>query len=497
MRRSNLVTTRCVSVASLFGCLLLSFSPQGTNAGEPGRSVPIGGGRHAPAEQAPLADGPSPQRQNANLSTNEWPTAFRLWQLPMGCCCYVIAPTNSQSAIVIDPGASPKDLIRFLEGTNLVVKYVLLTHDHWDHANAVPEIMKRYKDATLICHENSPELAGLKPKIGARRVAAVKGHGLDNSSGTITMEGLTLKACRVSEHAIGHVVFYLGAGREHHLFSGDVGRIKASCGNDKVRKYLPDLPATIVVWFGHDGPVTAWVADLLDEKPAATARTPVEENALKVSLPARASTTTNAAAVQFVSRLENEVFVELNLVRADPPKYAESIRQYRKEFINAFVHRGKGKTAIRTTEGVKAVDEAIAYLGKAKALPPLKASEGLSLSAKDHVEDTGKKGLMGHDGSDRSTMEQRIGRYGKWEEAAGENISYGFDTARDIVFQLIIDDGVPSRGHRSNIFATEFHTVGVAFGVHKTWHYMCVMDFAGGFRDDPMAVGNRKKEKKP
>jgi hypothetical protein len=250
-------------------------------------------------------------------------------------------------------------------------------------------------------------------------VAAIKGHGLDNSSGTITMEGITLKACRVSEHAIGHVVFYLGAGGEHHLFSGDVGcSIKASCGNDKVRQYLPDLPEALVVWFGHGGPFTAWVADLLNEKPAAPPRTPVETSDWKMSLSARVSTT-NAAAALFLSRLENEILGELNLARGDPPKYAEFLRQYSKEFINTFERR-KGNMIIRTKGGVMAVDEAIEYLGKAKGLPPLKASECLTLAAKDHVEVMGKSRLMGHDGADGSTMAQRMARYGKWEATASE-----------------------------------------------------------------------------
>lgn len=171
----------------------------------------------------------------------------------------------------------------------------------------------------------------------------------------------------------------------------------------------------------------------------------------------------------------------INLARTDPAGYARRLREHR-AFYDGDVFRDPDGLAIRTEEGVAAVDEAIRFLERQTPLPPLAASDILRRAAADHVADQGPRGLMGHYGSDGSAFTDRIARRGG-PRSGGENISYGGDSGEAVVIQLIVDDGVADRGHRTNIFRPGYVSAGAACGPHTAYRYMCVIDF--GYPEQP------------
>lgn len=197
-----------------------------------------------------------------------------------------------------------------------------------------------------------------------------------------------------------------------------------------------------------------------------------------------------AAAEDYLSPAEKDVILEMNKARADPKKYADLYIRPMLQYnwggpygANSYLVPGTN-LYITTNEGKNGIQSCINDLSKRQSMPPLLPSKGLFLAAKDHVNDTGPKGITGHTGSDRSTMVQRISRYGKWEGGSGENISYGHNVGRDIVVQLLVDDGVSNRGHRNNILNKNFKYVGGSIGRHSNYTYLCVIDYANRYIDN-------------
>lgn len=79
--------------------------------------------------------------------------------------------------------------------------------------------------------------------------------------------------------------------------------------------------------------------------------------------------------------------------------------------------------------------------------------------------------MTGHYGTDGSSPFDRMDRYGKFSGSAGENIAYGHSSCgAQIVAQLHIDDGVPNRGHRENIFAPNWRFFGSEIGPHDMYN---------------------------
>ena len=108
----------------------------------------------------------------------------------------------------------------------------------------------------------------------------------------------------------------------------------------------------------------------------------------------------------------------------------------------------------------------------------------LTAIAMGHAIESGKTGHTGH-----KDFKQRFEPYmGNPYQHVGENCSYGYDTAIDIVITLLIDEGIKDVGHRKNILNESFNSVGVSIRPHKRYRNNCVIDFGRQSRSDLNSV---------
>lgn len=196
--------------------------------------------------------------------------------------------------------------------------------------------------------------------------------------------------------------------------------------------------------------------------------------------PAELNTAKEAA---WLSELEQNVILELNKVRSNPKRYAVEYLEELQVAFNGKIFTYPGQYPLKSQEGVAPLIECISLLKGLEPLPLLNSSQGLTKAAEDLLKDQQKFGGIGHLTRNGTTPQKRIERYGEWDICSAEDITYGSNEARQIVIALLIDDGVPERSHRKNILNPCFRFVGVAFGTHPGYQTMCVIDYAGDYKN--------------
>jgi uncharacterized protein YkwD len=171
-----------------------------------------------------------------------------------------------------------------------------------------------------------------------------------------------------------------------------------------------------------------------------------------------------AKGVPYMTPQEQEVVRYLNLARVNPKAFAE-------QYI----------APKRNTS--PAAEECYQQMMQTGPLSILRPSRALSLAAQEHAAKMGAAGKTGHYGTDGSSPFDRIKKYGQFDIVASENCAYGYSDPLAIVTGLLIDEGVPDRGHRKNILMKPLRFVGVGIRPHSTYGINCVQDFAGNISE--------------
>lgn len=67
---------------------------------------------------------------------------------------YIAWDEGTRVGMIVDCGVDPSLLLDYIENNQIKIKYVVLTHGHFDHADYIEAYAKAFPEAELICHKN-------------------------------------------------------------------------------------------------------------------------------------------------------------------------------------------------------------------------------------------------------------------------------------------------------------------------------------------------------
>ena len=178
---------------------------------------------------------------------------------PIMTNCYILIDEESKKTAVIDPGEDADRILAALREEDSQVEYILLTHGHYDHTTAVPELHAALPQARIYIHQADANGAGSKLFPLASQVEDLL---LYDEGDTLALGGLTIQVLHTPGHSPGSVTLRV----EDVLFSGDT-LFAGSCGRTDLPggsydqmmaslKRLGELEGDYKVLPGHNAPST-------------------------------------------------------------------------------------------------------------------------------------------------------------------------------------------------------------------------------------------------
>jgi hypothetical protein len=167
-----------------------------------------------------------------------------------------------------------------------------------------------------------------------------------------------------------------------------------------------------------------------------------------------------AKGVTYMSKKEKDVIYILNLIRTAPKLFAKTVYAVYPDYINRAYHQ--------SGDGFDYYQTLMDTLLSMEPVNAMKPDNKCFQSAYCHASTSGTAGIVGHNRVNESCKTKAYFN--------GECIDYGNNDPLEILLHLLIDDGIPSLGHR-NISISPYNTIGVSIQPHKVYRYCTVLDF--------------------
>jgi len=184
--------------------------------------------------------------------------------------------------------------------------------------------------------------------------------------------------------------------------------------------------------------------------PPSTGTSPTTTNPPTNTNPPTTTNTGSSDGATSMNSQEMEMVNEINLLRGNPSGYIQ--------YVDAYVNEQRRTGGFPVDQAV--VDELKSELRQLGSLSILSPSQCIYQAAKDHGIDQKPLGDVNHQGRDGSWPWDRVRKACPNMQEGNENLVAGTPSVRTAVILLLIDEGIPTRGHRKTLLKPEWRYVG-------------------------------------
>ncbi len=175
--------------------------------------------------------------------------------------CYIVYCKDTKEGIVIDPGSQGAEIGDKIKELGLSIKYIILTHGHWDHTDGILGLKEKI-DAPVLIHKEDEALLkagkkGIYSKASSDGIEVIPDEYI-NDEEKLEVGNMTVEIIHTPGHSPGGVSIKIGDRifTGDTLFTGSIGRTDLYGGSyetiiSSIKEKILICPDDTIVYPGH------------------------------------------------------------------------------------------------------------------------------------------------------------------------------------------------------------------------------------------------------